>query len=416
MSPQEGVPAHGTQQGPSRRSQDALARYDRRRFLQGVGQFGAVAGLGGFLAACGSDDNGGGGGGSKDLSVLTWEGYLDNSWVKEYSKQSGVNVRVTNSGSAADMFAAVRSNPAKFDIIHNARDWFKPFVEADLLAEFDETKVKNIANIQQGFDWKAGTSVNGKLYGTLYNWGDQPLGWNEKAIKKYDITRYSDAQGRLNDWNVFWDPQFKGKVAIFDDPSSVQPMVALALGFKDPYNLNEQQLDQLAKKLNGLRPQVKRLTSGGASDQITAFVSGEAEIGYINITQVVVESNAQGIPLKVNHAAKQGTPAWSDNAALTKAGAKKGQVAYDFINATMTVPWQARFSAKTGNSGILSESEANSPEAKKAGLDQEKLDLTLIPASTAGQKFFDDLVFYETVEDIQRRIDIWNEFKLGIGS
>jgi spermidine/putrescine-binding protein len=314
------------------------------------------------------------------------------------------------------MFASVRSNPAKFDMIHMARDWFKPFVEADLLAEFDPSRTENISNILPGFDWKAGTSVDGKLYGTLYNWGDQPLGWNADAIKKYDVAKYSGPDGKLNDWNVFWDPQFRGKVAIFDDPTSVQPMVALSLGFRDPYNLDEGQLDALAKRLNELRPQVKRLTSGGASDQISAFVSGEAEIGYINIPQVVVDSNAQGVPLEVNHAVKQGTPAWSDNASLTKAGAEKADAVYKFIEATMDVPWQARFEAETGNSGILSYDEATSPAARTAGLDKKKLNYTLIPQAQEGAKFFDSLVFYETVEDIQRRLEIWNEFKLGIGS
>lgn len=393
------------------------SRYDRRTFMRQAGQFSMVAGMGGLLAACGSSGGGGSGGSAKTISVLTWEGYLNPDWVRAYSKEHGVDVRVTNAGSAADMFAQVRSNPEKYDLVHNARDWFTPFVQADLLAEFEGDRVQEgIDHILPGFDWKAGTSVDGKVYGTLYNWGDQPLGWNADAIKRYDVAQYTDGDGRLNDWNVFWDPQFQGKVAIFDDPSSVQPMVALALGFSDPYNLDEDQLEQLAEKLNALRPQVKRLTSGGASDQIAAFVSGEAEIGYVNIPQVVVETNAKGVPLEVNHAVKQGTPAWSDNAALTKAGAEKADIVYPFVNATMQVPWQARFSATTGNSGILSYEEATSPAAKKAGLDAKALDYTLIPQARSGPEFFDSLVFYETVEDIQRRLDIWNEFKLGIGS
>ena len=46
-------------------------------------------------------------------------------------------------------------------------------------------------------------------------------------------------------------------------------MVPLALGFKDPYNLDEEEFEAFEKKLFELRPQIKRLTSG-FNDQTAA--------------------------------------------------------------------------------------------------------------------------------------------------
>ena len=55
----------------------------------------------------------------------------------------------------------------------------------------------------------------------------------------------------------------------------------------------------------------------------------------------------------------QGVPAWSDNATLTKeGGANKQDAAYEFINETISLPWQARLVKTTGNSGTLSYDQA----------------------------------------------------------
>jgi len=259
-------------------------------------------------------------------------------------------------------------------------------------------------------------SSGGAQYGVLYNWGDQPLAWIPGSIPNNpDTAKYLDAQGRPNDWNILWDPAFTGKVSIFDDPTSVLPMIPLALGISDPYKLDAAQFTQVQDKLNALRPQIKRLTSG-FNDQTTQFANGEATIGYLNNIASVAALKKDGKALEVNNEVKQGVPAWSDNYSITKAGAKKADSVYKFINYTMTVPWQARFIAASGNSGTLSLEQAKSPDAVSAGLTPELLNATLIPATAGGETFFKGLKFFQPVEDLNKRVDLWNQFKLGIAS
>jgi spermidine/putrescine-binding protein len=376
----------------------------RRQMLQrgAILGAGAIAGPG-LLAACGGDDDdggGGSGGGSSDeLNVLTWEGYHQRPWVQEFSKKTGIKVNTTNVGSPAEMFSKVKANPGQFDVIYNTAGWFDQYVNSDLIIPIDERKVPNVKQISNAFPWRDATTVDGTNYGILYNWGDQPLGWNAK-----------DVPGHPNDWNVLWDPTYKGRVTVFDDPTSVEPMIPLALGIKNPYQLNDQQFEQFKDKLMDLRPQVKRLTSG-YDDQVNAFVTGEAKIGYINIAQVAVDARAKGIPLQLNHTVEQGVPAWSDNATLTKeGGAKKQDAAYKWINATLELPWQARFVKTTGNTGTLSYAQA-----KSEGLTKKQLEPTLIPLTREGDAFFEKMIFFQAVEDLDKRLQIWNEFKLGIG-
>jgi spermidine/putrescine-binding protein len=351
---------------------------------------------------------------SKTLNLLTWEGYHDPKWLAEFTRKTGITVNAANVGAPAEMFAKVRANPGQYDIILCTAGWFANYVNDDLILPVDESRIPNIKLISNVFPWRHATSVNGKNYGVLYNWGDVPLGWISSAVPgKYDIKKYLDTSGRPWDWNVLWDPQFKGKVSMFDSPTDVYPMIGLAAGLKNPYHLNPAQLKLVKAKLLALRPQVKRLTTG-FNDQVNQFVSKEAVIGYLNNPLVIVDVNKAHVGFTANHVMKQGTPAWSDNATITKqGGGKKLDAVYEFMNYELSIPWQARFVAASGNDGTLSYAQATSAAAAKAGLTKKKLAVTLIP-QTRDKGFFPSLVFYQSTNVLQKELDIWNQFKLGI--
>jgi spermidine/putrescine-binding protein len=374
---------------------------------------GAVAAVMALLSACLA---GCGGGSSstdiKTLNVLTWQGYHESAWLDEFTKQTGIKVNAVNVGSPDEMFAKVKANPNQFDIVLATSGWFDNYAKSDLLVPIDPSRLT--AQPDPGFDWKSAASSGGKQYGVLYNWGDQPLAWIAGSIPNTpELSKYLDPQGRPNDWNILWDPAFTGKVSVFDDPTSVLPMMPLALGISDPFHLTAEQFGQVQAKLDALRPQVKRLTSG-YNDQVTQFSNGEATIGYLNIISEVGMLKKNGTTLEVNNEVKQGVPAWTDNYAITKGGAGKLDPVYKFIDYTTAVPWQARFIAASSNSGMLSLAQAKSPQAVSAGLTPDALDGTLIPATASGEAFFSKLRFFQPVEDLSKRVNMWNQFKLGI--
>lgn len=363
------------------------------------------------LTACGG---GASGGDPNTLNILTWETYHDTAWLDEFTKETGIKVNAVNVGSPDEMFAKVKANPNQFDIALVTSGWYDTYAKEGLLEPIDSSKVTSVPD--PGFDWKSVVSSGGTQYGVLYNWGDIPLAWIPGTVPNTpDMAKYLDAQGRPNDWNILWDPAFRGKVSVFDDPTSVLPMIPLSLGIADPYQLTPEQFTQVQDKLNALRPQIQRLTNG-FNDQTTQFANGEVTIGVLNNIAAATALRKQGKAIEVNHEVKQGVPAWSDNYSITKGGAQKTDAVYKFINYTMTVPWQARFIAASGNSGNLSLPQAESKEAVDAGLTKELLDETLVPATASGETFFKGLKFFQTVEDLNKRVEMWNEFKLGIAS
>jgi spermidine/putrescine-binding protein len=353
-------------------------------------------------------------GSGETLNVLTWETYDEPEWISEFEEETGIKVNATNVGSPAEMFSKVKANPSQYDVILNTAGWFPQYVESELLEPIDTSKVPEMKNIKLGFNWEEATTVDGKLYGIIYNWGTQPLAVMPELVKGIDLSKYENAKGELDDWNVLWDPELKGKVSMFDDPTSAEPMVPMALGFKDAYNLNEEEFEAFENKLMELRPQVKRLTSG-FDDQTAQLAAGEASVAMLNNVATATALREEGKEIEVFNIVKGGMPAWSDNLTITKEGASKEAAVYKFINFSETPKWQARFIAKSGNSGTLNYEQATTKEAEAAGLTKEKLEGTLIPETQKGEAFFNALKFYEPVENLEKRLNLWNEFKLGIG-
>jgi len=386
------------------------ANLGRRSFLKAGAASAGRLGAGPLLAACGGDSAAD----SQTLNVLSWQTYHDRPWLDEFTQRSGIKVNVVNVGSPAEMFSKVKASPDAFDIALVTSGWFKNYAAEDLLVPIDADRVDAVSSMKLGFDWQAATSVNDELLGVLYNWGDQALAWMDGEIPDDgSLAQYLDEHGQPNDWNILWDPAFTNRVSVFDDPTSVLPMIPLALGFPDPFNLDDEQFEAVKQKLMELRPQVPRLTSG-YDDQTQQFAAGEVGLGYLNLSVTVNDLQELGKTMQVNNAVKQGVPAWSDNYAITQAGGEKADAVYEFINYTLEVPWMARFAATSGGAGILDYEQATSAEAQEAGLDEDALALTLIPATQQGDEFFSKMVFFQDVEDLQKRLDLWNEFKLGL--
>ena len=98
--------------------------------------------------------------------------------------------------------------------------------------------------------------VDRQVYGVPFMWGPDPL--------IYDTTVFPTPP---DTWNAFWDPKYRGKISVWDDLSTVY-MAAQVLGFDKPdpsqlYNLSDQQLDEVKKKLLELKPNIRKMWSSG---------------------------------------------------------------------------------------------------------------------------------------------------------
>ncbi|MFO1055537.1 MAG: extracellular solute-binding protein [Dongiaceae bacterium] len=357
----------------------------RRQFL-GAGA--ALAG-GGVLAASGIRPVRAAGG---EITIFTWETYHDNPWLEEYTKKTGVKVNVVRTGSVDELYAQTRSGAVEADILYVDTGSVPRYIKAGLISPFDAAKVPNAKNITQNLDWQKILTVDGKLWGAPYNWGTQPLMYDTKAVTPAPTS-----------WKVLWDEKYKGKVNMFDDAYVTFPMIALYVGAKDAYNLTDAEFDLCRKALADLRPQIRTIARG-FDDAATIYAAGDAVVGYCQNIAVVSSLQAKGLPFAYGFP-DEGTPTWIDCSLLTPRGQR--QEVYDFVNENLTVPWQARFIQTSTNNGVLS-----AAEAKAAGIPEEVLKKTnIIDQDQAG--FWQKMSIFQPPENIDRRLEIWNEFKAG---
>ena len=78
------------------------------------------------------------------------------------------------------------------------------------------------------------------------------------------------------------------------------------------------------------------------------------------------------------------------------------------MNDNLSAQWQSRFITKSTNNGVLS-----ADSARAAGMSEEALKITNI-VDSAAPGFWDKLVIFQKPEDLDRRLQIWNDFKSGI--
>lgn len=383
-------------------------RYSRRHAI-GLAALGAASLAG--LSACGSDDSTSASGAAatgnvsdfkgETLNLFTWASYHNKPWIAEYEKSRGVTINTSLFGSVPDGFAKVQTNPEAYDLVLATSGWVENYVDAGLIVPMDESQIPNMKNVTEDLSWRDATEYNGDNYAVIYNWGDEPLAWLPDEVKPAPTS-----------WEVLWDPSLAGNVSLVDDPTTVMPFIPIMLGFPDPFDLTPEEFQQMKDKLMELQGQVTHV-SASIEDQTNDFANGDVTAGVLyNIsTQVALRDNGitldQTIP-------DEGAAAWSDNYVMTNAGADKAPLCYDFINYTLSIPWQARFAADTSNTSVLTYEDATSPEAKKAGLDEAALDRTLLPLTAEGEEFFAKLKLLRRVPNLDEWLDAWNEFKTGL--
>lgn len=375
---------------------DRPGTLDRRGFIA----LSAVAAGGSLLAACGGDTNPGGAAASSSddlaantgtISLLTWETYHERPWVAAYQKRHGVKIEAQTIGSVDELFAKTQASGG-VDLVIVDTGSLPRYVDAGLIRPIDAGKVQNASNITGGIDWQTLNRVGGDLYAVPYNWGTQPLMYDESVIPEAPTS-----------WEALWDPKYKGKVVMFDDSYITMPMIALKAGARDPYNLTDAEFEACRQALEELRPQVVTVAKG-FDDAANIYAAGDGVIGYCQNISIVYELQNRG--KKFNYSFPgQGTPTWIDNATLGVDGHR--QEVYDFIDEMLSLQWQGRFVDFSFNNGVLT------AEDGREVVDPDVLTKTnIVDQQQPG--FWDKMSLLEPPESVERRLELWNEFKAGI--
>ncbi len=169
---------------------------------------------------------------AKELRILAWEGYADADWVSAFEKQTGADVSVVFIGSDDEIWAKIKGSEGKdFDLFAVNTAQLQRYIDAGLTTPIDLNNIPNLKDALPRFrdlSKVKGVMRDGKVYAVPYAFDSIGL--------IYDTNKVSPPP---TSWNVLWDPKYKDKTLIYDNGEHNFSFTALAMGYKDPFNLTD---------------------------------------------------------------------------------------------------------------------------------------------------------------------------------
>jgi putative spermidine/putrescine transport system substrate-binding protein/spermidine/putrescine transport system substrate-binding protein len=335
-----------------------------------------------FLASCGKK--------TPSLNLLVWEGYADASYVHEFEEQHHCRISASYMGSSDELVAKLRGGSSgNYDVISPSSDVATSIAAAGLAAPLDLSKLPTYGLLSPQLTSLPLVRIGGQVYGVPFMWGPNPM--------IYDSTTFPQPP---QSWSIFWDPKYRGKISVWDDLSTVY-MAAQILGYDKPdpnqlYNLTDEQLEAVKKKLLELKPNVRKMWSTGG-ELTNLFENHEviAAMGWPLMTNQLRKANfpvGETIP-------KENTTGWIDHLMIT-AGSENKELAHEFLEYMMGAKTQKMVTDVTGYT------PAN-PQAAQSMTAEQVKSLHLDDVDNYQKRIY----FWQNVPRRAKYIEIWNEVK-----
>ena len=326
------------------------------------------------------------------LNLLVWEGYADPSFVKGFEEQCQCKVSASYMGTSDELVAKLRGGSAgTYDVISPSSDVAGMITESGLAAPLNLSSIPAYSQLSPQLTSMPLVKSKGNVYGVPFTWGPNPL--------IYDTTVFPEPP---ESWGSLWDPKLKGKISVWDELSTVY-MAAQVLGYDKPdpshlYNLTDQELEAVKKKLLELKPNIRKMWATG----------GELTNLFENHEVVA----AMGWPLMTNQLRKvkfpvgetiprENTTGWIDHLMVT-AGSENKELAQRFLEFMIQAETQKKVSDVTGYT------PAN-PQAAKFMTAEEVKDLHLDDVDNYQKRIY----FWQNVPRRAKYNEVWNEVKAG---
>lgn len=324
------------------------------------------------------------------LNLLVWEGYADPSFVHQFEEQNHCKVSASYMGSSDELTTKLRGGSAGiYDVISPSSDVATAIATAGLAAPLDLSRLPAYSQLSPQLTSLPLVRVQGQVFGVPFMWGPDPM--------IYDITVFPQPP---ESWNLLWDPKYRGKISVWDDLSTVY-MAAQILGYDKPdpsqlYNLSDEQLDAVKKKLLELKPNIRKMWSTGG-ELTNLFQNHEviAAMGWPLMTNQLRKINfpvGETIP-------KENTTGWIDHLMITS-GSENKDLAYKFLQYMIEAETQKKVTDVTGYT------PANPQAAQFMSPDQVK-SLHLDDVDNYQKRIY----FWQNVPRRAKYNEIWNEVK-----
>lgn len=140
-----------------------------------------------------------------------------------------------------EAFARIQSG-VHVDLVHPCESYMGLYVEAGLMQPLDTSRIEHWDELHPKL--KEIGQVNGVQYFMPWDWGYESI-----------LVRTDLVEEVPDSWADLWDPQYAGRVMVWDSGQANYAMTALALGYEDPWAvLSPEVVEEVKQKLLELKP------------------------------------------------------------------------------------------------------------------------------------------------------------------
>lgn len=249
----------------------------------------------------------------KVLYVYNWSEYMPDSVLKDFTKETGIQVKYSTYDSNEAMYAKVKTiGTSSYDIIVPSTYFVNKMSRENLLVKLDKSKLPNYKNLDTKLLSKPFDPNND--YSIPYLWGSTGISYNANSVKE-----------PIDSWNNLWNSEYKNNVLLNDDMREVFGMALKILGYSSN-STNPKEIEEAYKKLREILPNVKMFYS---ESQKQVYLNEEVRIG-MNFNGEGFMANEENEAIKYIYP-KEGALLWIDSLVIPK-GAKNIDNAHVFIN------------------------------------------------------------------------------------
>jgi len=203
--------------------------------------------------------------GEGQVDIIAWAGYIERGetdpafdWVTDFEAATGCTVNVKVAATSDEMVSLM--NEGGFDLVTASGDASNRLIAGGKVQEINTALIPSWSTVDERLQSAPWNTVDGKHYGTPYQWGPNVLMYNTEVFAEAPTS-----------WSVVFEEQIlpdgqsnKGRVQAYDGPIYIADAALYVkamhpeLGITDPYELNREQFDAVLEVLRAQRQLIGR--------------------------------------------------------------------------------------------------------------------------------------------------------------
>jgi spermidine/putrescine-binding protein len=255
------------------------------------------------------------------MTWMGWQGYETPIKAGTFLKDNDIDFQPTFISSNEEIITKLQAGGiGKTDLITMYFGYLPLMAEGGLLEPLDSSRIEQFNDLIPQFTSQDVIRKDGQLYGVPWNWGSLPLMYDPEQVKTPPES-----------WLDLMKPEFKGKVAMVDDPlGNLLIWGTVVTGKPMGTILTKDELKKVIDTLIELKKNQARAFFASYGDMADAFARNEVTASAIGWEAVAVWAKGKGKTIHYT-IPKEGTGMFMDCLCIPK-NSPHVELTYKMIN------------------------------------------------------------------------------------